>query len=272
MQLIERTKHDIYPFISPESGLKDSAKGKTVLVTGGGKGIGKAIATQFALAGATTVIISGRSRDALEAAKSVIEADAPHCAVVPIVTDVTDQRSVQSLFDGLSSPPDVLVNNAGGTQASTAIVDSVVDDWWMDFETNAKSVYMCSRAYLRALAGRPGVILNVSSNASFSMGRTLSSYSASKTAANRITEFIDLEHSEQGVQCIAFHPGGIADTDLGRRAPAAFQPYLNDTANLAAGTAVFLSTPRAAFLRGRFVLSNWDMEKLESQQDRILTL
>lgn len=114
------------------------------------------------------------------------------------------------------------------------------------------------------------------------------------------------EHAKQGVRCIAFHPGGIAETGMGQRAPEQFRSRLYDTGkdspfspfsypfppvlcfplmspnahhsltcvqsvNLAAGTAVYLSTPRADFLAGRFVFSNWGMEQLEGLKDQIVS-
>ena len=75
---------------------------------------------------------------------------------------------------------------------------------------------------------------------------------------------------KQGVRCIAFHPGGILDTGMGEKAPDYFKPYLYDSLDLAAGTAVYLSTSRAGFLSGRFVFSNYDMEQLEQMKEIIL--
>ena len=92
------------------------------------------------------------------------------------------------------------------------------------------------------------------------------------------------EHAKQGVRCIAFHPGGIAETGMGQTAPPQFRSRLYDTGltippdyflqpvtnrharktvDLAGGTALYLSTEPASFLSGRFVFSNWDMEQVE---------
>ena len=143
--------------------------------------------------------------------------------------------------------------------------------------------------YLRALNGKPGVILNLSTSASTTTNECLSSYGPSKTTVNRLTDCIDLgelysfhspspethfipsEHSHQGVRCIAFHPGAIPNTGMGERVTAHFKPYLVDTLSLAGGTAVYLSSSRASYLSGRFVFSGWDMEALEGLKESIVS-
>jgi NAD(P)-dependent dehydrogenase (short-subunit alcohol dehydrogenase family) len=188
---IERSKHDIYPFISPHAGLKGCAEGKTVLVTGRSSGIGMAIAKYFALAGADAVIICGRTVTALEEARFAIQTAVPSCKVSWTHADVTSPESVENLFRGIPFKYlDILVNNAGAAASQEEIRDSDVIDWWSDFELNVKGVYLCSRAYLRRRNGKPGVILNVSSSVSNVVNPGLSSYAISKTAVNRLTEFI----------------------------------------------------------------------------------
>lgn len=269
MQAVERNQHEIYPFISPHAHLKNAAKGKTILITGGSKGIGKATAVQFALAGADEVIISARGLPSLEDARTSVRAAAPNCAVTSVEADVTDPASVQRLFDNLSRTPDVLVNNAGVSLSQDSIVNSDIEKWWADWEINVKGLYLCTRAYLRALAGKPGLILNVSSSVSDMVSPNLSSYATTKMAVNRFTEATHLESAKHGVRCIAFHPGGIAETGMGQTAPPQFRSRLYDTVDLAGGTALYLSTEPASFLSGRFVFSNWDMEQVEKLRGEI---
>ncbi|KAL2044706.1 hypothetical protein N7G274_002480 [Stereocaulon virgatum] len=269
MGTIERSQHDIYPFISPHAHLKHAAKGKTILITGGSKGIGKATALQFALASADAVIITARGLPSLKDTKASVQAAAPHCDIISVAADITDPASVQRLFDSLPRTPDVLVNNAGVSLSQDSIVNSDTDKWWADWEINVKGLYLCTRTYLRALAGKPGVILNVSSSVSDMVSPNLSSYATTKTAVNRFTEAVHLEHAKQGVRCIAFHPGGIAETGMGQTAPPQFRSRLYDTVDLAGGTALYLSTEPATFLSGRFVFSNWDMEQVEKLESEI---
>lgn len=93
----------------------------------------KAIAMQYALAGADTVVISGRSAGLLEETKSIIQKNAPNCTVLPVPTDVIDEASVQKLFDSLPRTPDILINNAGSSQSQTSIADSDSSIWWSDW-------------------------------------------------------------------------------------------------------------------------------------------
>lgn len=176
-----------------------------------------------------------------------------------------------SIFNALpaGTPPDILVNNAG-INADFKIVDSDPAKWWRDFEVNVKGTYLVTRAYLRLLNGRPGTILNVSTSISDAVLPNMSSYATSKHAINRFTECVQLEHGHQGVRCVAFHPGGIASTGMGQRAPLQFRGSLLDTPELAAGTALYLSTSEASYLNGRLVFADWDLEEVEKLKDEIV--
>ncbi|KAF2270131.1 NAD(P)-binding protein [Lojkania enalia] len=271
MATIKRDKHDIYPFISAKGRLAGAAKGKHILITGGGKGIGKAIAIEFALAGATKITITGRDQQALDTTKTLVESQSPGCTITTISADVTNPTSVSSIFAALppGPPPDILINNAG-VNADSKIADSDPDIWWRDWEVNVKGTYLCTRAYLRLLNGAAGTILNVSTSISDCVLPNMSSYATSKLAVNRFTECVQLEYGAQGVRCIAFHPGGVASTGMGERAPKQFQGMLLDTPELAAGTALYLSTPEAQYLDGRFVFASWDLEDVERRKEQIV--
>jgi NAD(P)-dependent dehydrogenase (short-subunit alcohol dehydrogenase family) len=168
--------------------------------------------------------------------------------------------------------PDVLVNNAGSALSIKSIVDSDPEEWWKDWECNVRGTYLCSRAYLKALDGKPGTIINTSSGGSSGVAPGFSGYSGSKAGVNRLTEYIDAEHAEQGIRCFAYHPGGIGTTDMGQNAPEWLAPYLTDTTDLAAGTCLYLATPRADYLTGRYVSSNWDLEFVETMKEEIVKM
>ncbi|KUL87488.1 hypothetical protein ZTR_04573 [Talaromyces verruculosus] len=182
-----------------------------------------------------------------------IRTASPSCEVRHIPVDVTVQESVYKLFEQMPRILDILINNAGVASSQTPLAESSIDDWWSDFSVSVRAV-----------------ILNTSSSVSTTTNVGLSGYASAKTAVNRLTEFIQLEYSSQNVRCVAFHPGGILHTGMGQSAPAYFKPYLYDTVDLAAGTAVYLSTPRAGFLGGRFVFANYDMEALENLREEII--
>ncbi|KAI7550415.1 hypothetical protein KC331_g3189 [Hortaea werneckii] len=327
--LLQPTRHDLYPFIdpSPSSGqLAGSAKGKSVLITGAGSGIGRTIAEAFALAGAKRVFLVGRREGGLWETRGRIrekvglvgdvgeggeDGGRDGCEVLVLSgVDISKGEDVErmfaSYFGSESSserkkfpPPDILVSNAGTSGATETIADSEPDMWWRDMEVNLKGTYLVARGYIRALreyygSGKAaegeegtrgkaeGRIINVSSNASWRYVPGRSSYAASKLAINSLTEYLDGEegggvvdsttsHSknEAIVRSVALHPGGV-DTDLAATLPEDVRKrILIDKPELAAGTCVYLSLPRADFLMGRFVNCTWDMEELEKHRERV---
>lgn len=131
MSLLENTKHDIYPFISPTSGLASAFAGKAILITGAGTGIGRATALTFAHAGASRIIVAGRRLAPLEECKAAIEKAAKGCEVtVAADTDVADEGAVKRLFEKAGSV-DVLVNNAA-TVGVRGLDSEEVGLWWQE--------------------------------------------------------------------------------------------------------------------------------------------
>jgi NAD(P)-dependent dehydrogenase (short-subunit alcohol dehydrogenase family) len=217
------------------------------------------------------ITITGREQKALDATKAEVEAQSPGVSVITVAADVTTEDDVSVVFAALpgGQAPDILINNAG-INADFSIADSDPATWWRDFEVNVKGTYLFTRAYLRLLDGKPGTIINVSTSISDAVLPHMSSYATSKHAVNRFTESVQLEYGAQGVRCMAFHPGGIASTGMGQRAPLQFRGSLLDTPELAAGTALYLSTPEASYLNGRLVFADWNMEELEKLKDSIV--
>ncbi|KAI7166247.1 hypothetical protein D0869_14216 [Hortaea werneckii] len=323
--LLQPTHHDLYPFIDPSGQLASSAKGKSVLISGAGSGIGRAIAEAFALAGAERLFLVGRREGGLWETRGRIgekmglvgdvgegeDGGRDGCEVLVISgVDISKGEDVDRMFasyfgsGGFSEgkkfpPPDLLVSNAGTSGATETIADSEPKMWWRDMEVNLKGTYLVARGYIRALReyygsekvaeGEEGTrgkaegrIINVSSNASWRYVPGRSSYAASKLAINSLTEYLDGEegggvvdsttspsHNKVIVRSVALHPGGV-DTDLAATLPEDVRKrILIDKPELAAGTCVYLSLPRADFLMRRFVNCTWDMEELEKHRERV---
>ncbi|RMY97771.1 hypothetical protein D0864_04644 [Hortaea werneckii] len=307
--LLEPTHHDLYPFIDPSDQLAGSAKGRSVLITGAGSGIGRAIAEAFALAGAERLFLVGRREAGLRETRERIGGKVgvlgdervgglegkgrerrEGCEVLVVSgVDISKGEDVEEIF--ASHFGDFGRDGEDCGFGSGHVVERS--------EVNLKGTYLVARRYIRALReyhgsttateghGKTGAtvqgrIMNVSSNASWRYVPGRSSYAASKLAINSLTEYLDGEEgsgvvdSTTGrskntviVRSVALHPGGV-DTDLAATLPEDVRKrILIDKPELAAGTCVYLSLPRADFLMGRFVNCTWDMEELERHREKV---
>jgi NAD(P)-dependent dehydrogenase (short-subunit alcohol dehydrogenase family) len=183
---------------------------KVAIITGGGSGIGKAIAQAFVREGAR-VVISGRDHGKLQRAASEL---GDNC--LPVVCDVTDPVSIQSLVNATISNFNhiqVLVNNAGVLLPGNA--ESFSDaDWEQTFNTNVRGVWQLSRAalpHMRAAGG--GSIINMGSVLSSLGARNRVAYAASKGAVLAMTKAMALDHAPENVRVNCICPG-IVETEL----------------------------------------------------------
>ncbi|WP_165367943.1 SDR family NAD(P)-dependent oxidoreductase [Phytoactinopolyspora endophytica] len=188
--------------------------GRTALVTGGGSGIGRGIARAFARAGAT-VVVAGRSQDALEQTAKLIEQDGGRGLAVP--ADVTDDDNVRHLiavtverFGKL----DVAVNNAG-VLAAGPIAELSNDDWARMLEVNVTGVFLSMKheiAAMRAAGG--GSIINIGSNlGAHTQAPGVGAYGATKAAVSALSKAAALEHARDGIRINVVSPGPV-DTPM----------------------------------------------------------
>jgi NAD(P)-dependent dehydrogenase (short-subunit alcohol dehydrogenase family) len=167
---------------------------RVVVVTGGGKGIGKAVVERFAGAGDRVVAV-GRDRDALEAT----------AAAETEVCDVTDESAVTALFERLGTV-DVLVNNAGAA-ASAPLVRTTLEDWRALLDVNATGAFLCTRAVLGGMVERDeGRIVTVASTAARAGISYTAAYTASKHAAVGLMRAVAAEVAGTGVTANAVCP------------------------------------------------------------------
>lgn len=192
-------------------------QGKTVLVTGGGKGIGAAVVRGFAASGARVVIHCHRSREGADALAGEIEAGGGEAAVVQadITADGEPGRLVREAVQRFGRL-DVLVNNAGAMVDRRRLED--VDDAFIDevMDLNVRPVVHACRAAVGALADTGGCIINVSSISARTGGSPGSSiYSAAKAFISTFTRSMAKELAEQGIRVNAVSPGTV-HTDFHR--------------------------------------------------------
>jgi len=171
--------------------------GKRALVTGASSGIGLACAAALAQAGADTVL-AARRREELEAAADAIRGDGGKAEV--LVLDVADIAAVAALVaDG--GPFDVLVNSAGTARHSPAI-ETTAEDFDTVVGLNLRGAYFLTRAVARGLiaAGRPGSLINISSQMGLVGGIERAVYCASKHAVEGFTKAMAIEFGPRGIR------------------------------------------------------------------------
>ncbi len=278
-----KPQHDVYDAIDPQGVLKGSAADKVVFISGASRGIGQATAVAFAAAGAKAVFLTARSEEALKETKAKVQTANPDTACAYAVCDVTDAAQVEKAVAACVAAfgsIDVADANAGYLGPWVKIGESDPAGWWLNWEVNVKGAYHVIRYTLphlqdsaakRADEGRSGghLILLSSIGAQFLMPGA-SDYQTAKHAVNRLCEFVQSDHGDDGIKCFAIHPGGVA-TELGRAMPANMHQYLNDTPALAAGFIVWLSSGQADWAKGRYLSATWDVTELSAMKDAILT-
>lgn len=192
-------------------------EGKVALVTGAGRGMGRAIALKLARGGAVVIVNDVRSEDAR---KVVREIEAEGGRALAFVADVADYQAVKAMVDAAVNEfgtVDILVNNAGVLRATQPLENISEEEWDLMMDVNVKGVFNCTKAVLPVMkAQRSGKIVNVSSSA----GRSTSTfggahYTTSKAAVLGLTRHTAREAARYGINVNATAPGSM-DTEMVR--------------------------------------------------------
>lgn len=173
---------------------------RRVLITGGGTGIGRAIALAFAQAG-DEVTIAGRR-------KAPLEDVAKDAAMTCRIADVTDEGDVDALF---SQPFDVVVANAGAGRFGK-IADLSLADWNNTLAVNLTGTFLTFRAALRDMA-EGGRLIAIASTASLKGGPTVPAYAAAKHGVLGLVRSVAQDVARKGITCNAICPGFV-DTEM----------------------------------------------------------
>jgi len=196
-----------------------SAAGKVAIVTGGGSGIGRAVA--LALVGeGYSVVVAGRRRDALEATAQAAGANAKHVLAVP--TDVADPESIRALFARAESAfgrLDLLFNNAGAGAPGVPLEDLALADWKRVVDINLTGVFLCTQAAIQAMkrqSPQGGRIINNGSISAHVPRPNSIAYTATKHAVTGITRSTALDCRKYGIACGQIDIGN-ADTEMAAR-------------------------------------------------------
>lgn len=227
---------------------------RTAVVTGGGTGIGKAVAARLAEQG-LDVVITGRREDVLEAAAEEIGARA-------VVFDAADPESVQAALNDLPSSVDVLVNNAGGNMTRRLPAPENLTDvrnlWLANYESNVISAVLVTTALEPRLADNARVV----TLGSIAGRRGSGAYGAAKSAVEAWTADLAFALGARGITVNVVSPGVVEDTEFfgGTLSEERRKKLVGNPANGRAGTPAdvaaaitFLTSPEAGHITAQVI-------------------
>ncbi len=246
--------------------------GKVAIVTGAGRGIGRAIALALADAGCA-VAVASRTADEIGETSALIRRKGG--AALSVIADVSQPDAVEALISRTNQSLgriDILVNNSGMQGAIGRLVDNDPALWIQTLHVNLVGTFLCSRAVLPGMIERrSGKIINLSGGGATAPRPHFSAYAASKAAVVRLTECLAEEVCEYNVQVNAIAPGAVntrmldetlaAGAEAGEKAIADAQRQRENggtPAERAAALAVFLASPESDRLTGKLISAPHD--------------
>ncbi|MCL2492998.1 MAG: SDR family oxidoreductase [Clostridiales bacterium] len=247
--------------------MSELLKGKTAIVTGGGTGIGTAVATRFAAEGAK-VLITGRRESLLAEVQNRLPEGSVHIFAGDVVHDAEAMAAAALTISGRI---DILVNNAAVDPEGT-VLDMPEEEWRKAIEINLTGPFLMMKAVLPHMieAGK-GVIINMSSLAGLRCIPSMAAYSSSKAGLIGLTRATAFDFGKYGVRVNAICPGPVKteamdramrplaaelgiDIDGAYDQLAAFLPLGRSAdASEIAGTALFLASDDASFITGAVI-------------------
>lgn len=257
--------------------------GQVALVTGGGRGLGRAFALALARAGAR-VALTARTAELLAETAELVERGGGRALAIP--GDVTAPDAVTRVVSTAESqlgPIDILVNSAGVVGPLGYDWHADPEDWWRTFEVNVLGSFRCAREVLAGMVERRrGRIVNVSSGAGFNRLPRMSAYCATKAAVTQWTKILAEDARAHGIAVFAFHPGAVRtpmlaglteSPDVPREVGDMFRALLNQGRDTpierCAQMLLFLVSGRADALSGRFIRAQDNEDELVHRAEEI---
>jgi NAD(P)-dependent dehydrogenase (short-subunit alcohol dehydrogenase family) len=184
--------------------------GRTVLITGASRGLGRALALAFGRAGATVALCARSLEPVQEVAREVEAAGGTATAATVDVTRPAEVRDWVEEVRARSGRPHVLINNASVLGPRADLADTAAEDWTRTIEVNLNGVFHVTRACLPAMreAGE-GLIVNISSGAAVPPRAGWSAYAVSKAAVDVLTRNLAEEERDHGIRVVSVDPGAM---------------------------------------------------------------
>jgi NAD(P)-dependent dehydrogenase (short-subunit alcohol dehydrogenase family) len=254
--------------------------GQSVFVTGGGTGLGSAIATEFARLGASIVIASRKPEHLEEGAARLAQMDA---SVTTVPCDIRDPDQIAAAFDAAEQAfglPDVLVNNAAANFPVPA-EDMSPNAWRTVVDITLNGTFFCAREFARRhfAAGTPGSIINVGASYAWTGGPGFAHSAAAKAGVKNMVETLAVEWGPHGIQVNGLVPGLFPHEDMTADIKGnldrtndkdACQPAMRVGRLRELGwAATFLASPFARFINGHTLVvdgANWQRRSLTNPE------
>lgn len=242
--------------------------GKTALITGSSRGLGRAFAEGLASAGAT-VILNGMNRERLETAEREMTQRGYRVEIAAF--DVTDEEQVKLAFDEFDNAGtniDILINNAG-VQFRKPMVDLETSDWQRVIDTNLTSAFVVGREAAKRMIKRGyGKVINIGSLTSELARATVAPYTVAKGGVKMLTKAMAAEWGEHGIQANAIGPGYmLTDMNEALTSNPEFDAWVKGRTPARrwgkpeelAGTAIYLSSAASDYVNGQIIYADGGM-------------
>ena len=252
-----------------------------VVITGSSRGIGKATAKAFAQAGATGLVLTARTVEALQNTKEVCEAAAksPDLKITTLSADNAAESSALLVAEAIekdhSGRLDLLINNAGIRSTDESATYKVGDINSSQIETTINvnylgRFYMIKHLLPLILSGGSATktIINISSIGSHVSGPL--GYSISGLATNRLSQRVAESYADQGVICCAVHPGAVLQKIPSPGISERTRKASKDSVDLCGAFLIWLVKEKRDWLNGRYLDATWDVGELEKKREEIV--
>ncbi|MCK4387356.1 MAG: enoyl-[acyl-carrier-protein] reductase FabL [Dehalococcoidia bacterium] len=239
-----------------------SHEGKLALVTGSGRGIGRAVALKLASQGSDIIVNFFRRREAAEQTAKEIEAVGVKVEVIR--ANVGDPAKIDEMFDIISNKfghLDIFINNAA-SGVGRSVMDLNVKAWDWTMDINVRAFLLCAQRAAKLMEGRGGKIVSISSLGSFLVWPTYAAVGVSKAALEALTRYLAIELAPKGI-CVNAAAASAVETealkfyikegfmsDTRQATPAGRMVAPEDVANVVA----FLCSEEAFMIRGQVII------------------